>query len=41
MSQSPNDMVAVRASAVPDTVVLFTRAEWEVFVAGVKAGDFD
>lgn len=33
---------AVRDSKDPDgPVLLFTPAEWEAFVAGVKAGEFD
>ncbi|MEU8271378.1 DUF397 domain-containing protein [Sphaerisporangium sp. NPDC049002] len=34
--------VAVRHSRRPDReVILYTRGEWEAFVAGVKAGEFD
>lgn len=36
------DLVAVRDSKDPaGPVLLFTRAEWIDFVAGVKAGEFD
>ncbi|MEV6985226.1 DUF397 domain-containing protein [Sphaerisporangium sp. NPDC051017] len=34
--------VAVRHSHHPDReVILYTRGEWEAFIAGVKAGEFD
>jgi hypothetical protein len=34
--------VAVRHSRQPDgAVILYTRAEWEAFVGGVKDGEFD
>jgi hypothetical protein len=34
--------VAVRHSRRPEAeVILYTRGEWEAFVAGVKAGEFD
>lgn len=34
--------VAVRHSSVPDDAILhFTADEWEAFVKGVKAGEFD
>jgi hypothetical protein len=34
--------VAVRHSQRPDReVILYTRGEWEAFIAGVKAGEFD
>jgi hypothetical protein len=36
------DSVLVRSSTDPDGVwVTLSRAEWQVFVAGVKDGDFD
>jgi hypothetical protein len=36
------DRVPVRNSADPDgPVLVFTGAEWDAFVAGVKAGEFD
>lgn len=33
--------MSIRASGSPDHVLRFTREEWNVFVEGVKAGDFD
>lgn len=37
-----SDRVAVRHSRHPDDkVIVYTRAEWEAFVAGVKDGEFD
>jgi hypothetical protein len=34
--------VAVRHSKHPnDAVIVYTRAEWEVFTAGVRLGEFD
>lgn len=33
--------VGVRNSEAPADVVWFTRAEWMVFIAGVKDGNFD
>jgi hypothetical protein len=34
--------VAVRHSHHPDgTVIVYTRAEWEAFTAGVRLGEFD
>ncbi|MEU0520235.1 DUF397 domain-containing protein [Streptosporangium sp. NPDC006007] len=34
--------VAVRHSRRPDAeVIVYTRAEWEAFVGGVKDGEFD
>lgn len=36
------DRVAVRHSRHPDgKVIVYTRAEWEAFVNGVKDGEFD
>jgi hypothetical protein len=36
------DDIAVRDSKRPDSPVLtYSREEWRVFVAGVKAGEFD
>jgi hypothetical protein len=34
-------VVLVRNSTRPDEVASFTADEWRVFVAGVKAGEFD
>ncbi len=37
-----SERVAVRHSRFPDGVaILYTRAEWEAFVGGVKDGEFD
>ena len=33
--------VVMRNSKVPGKEVIFTRAEWQAFVAGVKNGEFD
>ena len=33
--------VEVRNSRTPHTVTSFDREEWQAFVDGVKAGDFD
>ena len=34
--------VAVRHSKAPDAeVIVYTRAEWDAFVAGAKDGEFD
>ena len=36
------DAVAVRDAKDPDgTVLIFTRQEWDAFVSGAKAGEFD
>ncbi|MEU8799630.1 DUF397 domain-containing protein [Spirillospora sp. NPDC048819] len=36
------DRVAVRHSHRPDAeVILYTRAEWQAFLAGVRNGEFD
>lgn len=38
----PDDRIAVRDSKVLDgPVLIFTAAEWDAFVAGVKEGEFD
>ena len=37
-----SERVAVRHSHFPDGVaILYTRAEWEAFVGGVREGEFD
>jgi len=37
-----NTYVAMRSSAEPDgTILVFTMAEWDAFVEGVKLGEFD
>lgn len=33
--------VLVRATTEPSTVVRFTASEWDVFLAGARAGEFD
>jgi hypothetical protein len=39
---SRDDMVAIRESKDPDgTVLTFTKRDWDLFVKGVKAGEFD
>ncbi|WP_420804510.1 DUF397 domain-containing protein [Actinomadura atramentaria] len=36
------DRVAVRHSHHPDAeLIIYTRAEWEAFTAGVRNGEFD
>lgn len=35
------DVIAVRNSKHVGQEMLFTRAEWAAFLAGVKAGEFD
>jgi hypothetical protein len=35
------DFVSIRDSKRPHIVVSLTREEWEVFINGVKLGDFD
>jgi predicted secreted Zn-dependent protease len=38
----PDLRIALRHSKQPDgATLLYTPAEWSVFVAGVKAGEFD
>lgn len=34
-------IILLRTSDAPRRDVAMTRAEWDAFVAGVKAGDFD
>ncbi|HZE39309.1 MAG TPA: DUF397 domain-containing protein [Stackebrandtia sp.] len=37
-----NDLVALRYADEPDgTILIYTPAEWDAFVAGVKDGEFD
>ncbi|MEI5099165.1 DUF397 domain-containing protein [Streptomyces sp. PmtG] len=35
------DAVHLRETDAPDTVVTTTRAKWDAFVLGVRAGEFD
>ncbi|MEU4897713.1 DUF397 domain-containing protein [Streptomyces sp. NPDC044780] len=37
----PDDQILMRESNDPETVVVTTRAKWEAFIKGVKAGEFD
>ncbi|QCX77535.1 hypothetical protein C9F11_19420 [Streptomyces sp. YIM 121038] len=37
----PDDAVHLRETGAPDRVVTTTRAKWEAFVLGVRAGEFD
>lgn len=37
----PSGHVHVGDTKHPDTVLVFDRAEWVAFVAGVKRGEFD
>ncbi|WP_422773840.1 DUF397 domain-containing protein [Plantactinospora sp. WMMC1484] len=37
-----SERVALRHSKAPDAAtIVYTRAEWDAFVAGVKDGEFD
>ncbi|MEU8482216.1 DUF397 domain-containing protein [Streptomyces sp. NPDC048641] len=35
------DLVHLRETSAPDTVVTTTRKKWDAFVLGVRAGEFD
>ena len=35
------EVVMVRSSAVPESTLALTRAEWQEFLAGAKQGLFD
>ncbi|MFJ9040339.1 DUF397 domain-containing protein [Streptomyces sp. NPDC102406] len=35
------DLVHLRETSDPDTVVTTTRAKWDAFALGVRAGEFD
>ncbi|MFE8010192.1 DUF397 domain-containing protein [Streptomyces sp. NPDC057418] len=35
------DLVHLRETDAPDTVVTTTRAKWDAFTQGVRAGEFD
>lgn len=37
----PDGHIAIRNSNHPDGVILFTRAEMNAWIKGVKAGEFD
>jgi hypothetical protein len=38
---SIGDRVAVRNSAAPSKVIVFTKEEWRAFLAGVQVGEFE
>jgi hypothetical protein len=35
------DRVAVRHSKLPGDPIVYSKAEWQAFLAGVRAGEFD
>jgi hypothetical protein len=35
------DYLAVQQTDTDSDVVIFTRSEWDAFILGVKAGEFD
>ncbi|MFI6645549.1 DUF397 domain-containing protein [Streptomyces sp. NPDC050504] len=37
----PDGAVAMRSSLDPDTVLRYTKAEWDAFVLGARDGEFD
>lgn len=37
----PDGGVALRNSADPETILFFTKAEWDAFKGGAKDGEFD
>ncbi|MFE5900321.1 DUF397 domain-containing protein [Streptomyces sp. NPDC056488] len=37
----PGGAIAMRSSLDHDTVLRYTRAEWDAFVLGAKDGEFD
>lgn len=41
VSVGDGDLLHVRARAVPSKVVTTTRAQWDAFALGVRAGEFD
>lgn len=36
-----NDMIVLRNSSAPGTVVSYTTEEWQAFATGFRAGQFD
>lgn len=36
-----DDLIGVRDAQAPDTVLVYTPAEWEAFLAGAKDREFD
>ncbi|MEU3964546.1 DUF397 domain-containing protein [Streptomyces buecherae] len=41
VAAGPDDRVYLRESRDRDQVVVTTRAKWDAFIKGVKAGEFD
>ncbi|MER7911401.1 DUF397 domain-containing protein [Streptomyces sp. NPDC096068] len=41
IAQLPGGAVAMRSSLDHDTVLRYTKAEWDAFVLGAKDGEFD
>lgn len=41
VSTLDTEYIGVRNSRDPHTIASFDRAEWQAFIDGVKAGDFD
>ncbi|MEZ7127632.1 DUF397 domain-containing protein [Nonomuraea sp. AD125B] len=39
--QDGSGRVAVRHSRLHGEVIIYTKAEWQAFVAGIRAGEFD
>ncbi|MFC5824981.1 DUF397 domain-containing protein [Nonomuraea insulae] len=39
--QDGSGRVAVRHSKLQDVVIVYTKPEWQAFLAGVQAGEFD
>ncbi|MFF1687058.1 MULTISPECIES: DUF397 domain-containing protein [unclassified Streptomyces] len=37
----PDDLVYLRETSAPETVVTTTQRKWDAFVLGVQAGEFD
>ncbi|MFI8933855.1 DUF397 domain-containing protein [Streptomyces sp. NPDC053474] len=41
IAQLPDGAVAMRSSLAPETVLRYTKAEWDAFVLGARDGEFD
>jgi hypothetical protein len=41
IATAPDGLLRLRESDQPTAVMTTTRAQWDVFVKGVKAGEFD
>jgi predicted secreted Zn-dependent protease len=41
VAAAPDGRIHMRVGDDPDRVVTTTRAKWEAFINGVKAGEFD